>query len=416
MLMAIAFAAACLSPAWAIWKSSLISFVQSIAVVVLALIVFYIGLLRKQHRAFSLAVRKAYATLLYFVAGLLLLLLFMAFRGGLDTLAWLQSFGPLGLSMGLVAALLLYSIVNGMLNHARSLASPRATELLQEDTRQPVLFLRSFADEHLGRGNPDKDLLVLLALLFEPLTGDGYVQQPAPSFEAIVQRLFRKVGPIITIGIPGERNPPPGAARLWVSDSEWQGKVEELLQQCQRVVLSVGRTTGKDGLAWEVRKVFTLQTPEKLVILAPPLPETVIAERWNTIAELSEGRLPWYQPRYLVATFSPGWRFKHEGPALTVSTGPSRPLLSKNGPILSAPAGRPQVKRQGPRPKRKRAGRVQHPAGPVPFSQFPHLFSCIRRIPRLPSSQSFSSTGSAAGSPEPNTGTDALRRRRETGR
>jgi hypothetical protein len=108
---------------------------------------------------------------------------------------------------------------------------------------------------------------------------------------------------VIAIGRPGESLPPLGAARLWVSNDEWQARVMELLGKCQRVVMIMGEIEGKPGLTWEFQRLLEFGSPEKVVFVVPPVSEEVAAERWKRYQELSLGKLPPYQGREVVARF-----------------------------------------------------------------------------------------------------------------
>src|SRR5262249_34344710 len=64
--------------------------------------------------------------------------------------------------------------------------------------RRPVLFLRAFADDEMVVSLSDRSLMAGQEV----------------TFEEIIAQEFAQVGPVIAIGRPGERSPPPGAARL----------------------------------------------------------------------------------------------------------------------------------------------------------------------------------------------------------
>src|SRR5205823_5979620 len=64
---------------------------------------------------------------------------------------------------------------------------------------------------------------------------------------------FRKNGPVIAIGRPGERLAGTGAARAYVGHDEWQAVVIDLIARASLVVVRLG--TG-DGLSWEIDTVL----------------------------------------------------------------------------------------------------------------------------------------------------------------
>ena len=90
---------------------------------------------------------------------------------------------------------------------------------------------------------------------------------------------FRKIGPVIAIGRPGERLPSLGAARFYVSHDRWQETVAAILRVAQLVVWTTGTT---DGLRWEISHIIEKVAPEKLVLWAHPqlqeFPDWLLAE------------------------------------------------------------------------------------------------------------------------------------------
>jgi hypothetical protein len=108
-------------------------------------------------------------------------------------------------------------------------------EVLERDTRPPIVYLRSFADE--------------VAIARE---------------EEVLAAIFGEVGPFVAIGRPGDPLPPLGASRFYVADADWQNFVARLLRKSSLVLMLAGRT---QGLAWEAQQVREL--PHRLVILVP---------------------------------------------------------------------------------------------------------------------------------------------------
>jgi hypothetical protein len=175
---------------------------------------------------------------------------------------------------------------------ARRLGAVGALLALRHDPRRPILLLRAFDDDNL------------------PIESDS---RTAPSwmlsaprrvmFEEVVYDLFAKRGPVVAIGRPGERLAPLGAARFWISDDHWQQAVDELLQECQFVVMILGRLGGRAGLTWEADRVLRAGSLEKAVLLVPPVAQSEAAARWREYREFSDGKLPAYEGGELVATF-----------------------------------------------------------------------------------------------------------------
>jgi hypothetical protein len=125
-----------------------------------------------------------------------------------------------------------------------------SAETLARDTRAPVLYLRSFrSDAHASQP-------VSSALPFLPSL--------TPEEEQIADGML-PIGPFAGLGVPGEKLPPLGAARLYAKEDEWHQPVLDLMRKSALVVIRVGRT---DSLRWEVEQyVVGGMPPEKLLLL-----------------------------------------------------------------------------------------------------------------------------------------------------
>jgi hypothetical protein len=252
--------------------------------------------------------------------GVLLILSFLAIQG-LLTIQKSQSkylVQAAGIFGGLPLVILLF-------RYARRLRARHALAVLRKDRRPPLLLLRAFRDDyyHLPGYNP--------RLLILP------VRWVTRTFEEYLHAKLSKCGPVIAIGRPGERTPPLGALRFWVSDDKWKLVVEELLQECQYALMIMGNLdslrkqnpggpappntpTGhrpgqacpspaplsEDGLTWEVRRLFSLREIRKVILLMPPVDENEALSRWEQYRTLSKQRLPPYQGGELAAVFDSG--------------------------------------------------------------------------------------------------------------
>jgi hypothetical protein len=91
-------------------------------------------------------------------------------------------------------------------------------------------------------------------------------------------RAFRDVGPVISIGRPGERLPELGTSRIYVANDAWQRAVQYFLEQAAAVVVLVGRST---GVTWEIQTALATVPREKLLFAFPfLLPRAVRRGRW----------------------------------------------------------------------------------------------------------------------------------------
>jgi hypothetical protein len=126
--------------------------------------------------------------------------------------------------------------------HGERHLAPSADDVMTNDPRPPILYLRSFEDENI-----------------DPF---GLVS----GAEGTLARVMEEVGPFVAVGRPGDQLPPLGASRSYRRDTDWQSYVLSLLDRAALVILLAGRT---QGLAWELRQCAQRITPEKLVVLVP---------------------------------------------------------------------------------------------------------------------------------------------------
>jgi hypothetical protein len=142
-----------------------------------------------------------------------------------------------------------------------ALRQPNAVELLEADSRPPVLYLRSFDDD----AAPD-------------MTESVIPFAPVETIETRLSQVFRPIGPVVSIGRPGERLPEIGASRLYVSDDVWQQAVIHFLQRAVAVVILVGRST---GVTWEIETTLLTVPRERILFVFPFLLPREKRTRWR---------------------------------------------------------------------------------------------------------------------------------------
>jgi len=139
--------------------------------------------------------------------------------------------------------------------------------------------------------------------------------------EEQLAKAMNEIGPFTAISKPGEALPELGAARIYVSDAEWQDKVTGLMSRARLVLLRAGSTA---GFWWEVERVAREVPPEKLLFLLP-----YDAAEYEAFRRKAETYLPCRLPPYApgrkhigsiqgVLFFQPGWipqliRVQHSG-------------------------------------------------------------------------------------------------------
>ncbi len=140
--------------------------------------------------------------------------------------------------------------------HGRVLEQTVKTSEKLNDTRKPLLYLRSFKDD-----NPGYTLKKYLKGIVIPYYFNKVLFPP----EEALMKALDPIGPLIAIGQPGEQNPDIGADRFY-SDPEglkWQKDVSRMLEVANVVILRAGTTW---GLKWEFHKTFKEVDPENILI------------------------------------------------------------------------------------------------------------------------------------------------------
>jgi len=133
----------------------------------------------------------------------------------------------------------------------KRLAARKGEDILKNDPRPPVLYLRAFKDDEIT-SQSGTDL--------------GAARISFTTEEERLAKGFQDIGPMVAIGIPTEELPLTGAARIYVDDSEWRDRALELMEQARLVVLRIGPT---EGLQWEFAMANWQLPSAKLILLVP---------------------------------------------------------------------------------------------------------------------------------------------------
>jgi hypothetical protein len=177
---------------------------------------------------------------------------------------WLQLFG-LGL---LWLAAKLYVL-------ARQWAARGAAEVRSHDTRPPILYLRSFADD---------DRRIRTHASRRQAYVERLASRSSDRFEAVLVWHLWTYGPVTAVGRPAERLPPLGAAREYLDPATWRDEIEERVQDAGAVVMVLGRSK---GLLWELEAIVRLGATNKTMVVIPPIAEDERLERWKAFDELA---------------------------------------------------------------------------------------------------------------------------------
>jgi hypothetical protein len=175
-----------------------------------------------------------------------------------------------------------------------------AAEATARDPRPPILLLRSFSDDHSLRVRKSG---LLAGFNLTAVTGK------TATFEEVLVKVFAAFGPVLAIGRPGEALPPVGAARAYVPEGkDWKEEVRALAKRSAWIVMVLGSS---EGFCWELEMVLGLGSPEKVVIVLPPLSAGVLQPRWETLRQEFRNHgldLPsTFDPETVLLRFSKQW-------------------------------------------------------------------------------------------------------------
>ncbi|SET71735.1 hypothetical protein SAMN05216326_1902 [Nitrosomonas marina] len=164
--------------------------------------------------------------------------------------------------IGWLLALFILALI-GLLTGLRLIAVAKSHDTLSLasighiDARQPILLLRSFADDMTPILRNDGQGAMVRRLLAPTLW----------TLEETLEKQLTSYGPLIAIGRPGENMPPAGAAREYVLNEEWRQRVKQLIKQARVVVIILGDTP---GLKFEYEALKQLDALPKVIAIFPP--------------------------------------------------------------------------------------------------------------------------------------------------
>jgi hypothetical protein len=235
-----------------------------------------------------------------------------------------------GVSLGFVNPILAIIPIYAaylLLRRSKKHSVLRGEAVLQNDTRPPVVYLRSFKGEELessslyrfkNLASPDKTWLAAT------VPNNSVQEQDALGY------VFRKIGPYIALGRPGEELPELGSSKLYASNAEWQETIRRFFDHSKLVVFRAGIT---DSLKWELAEIVHTLDPRKVLMILPVREEDYLSfVQWGN--SLLPKRLPKDFPSSRLVTFDNSWSpaYLPKGRTLTDSL---RPFLEQNGIVVT---------------------------------------------------------------------------------
>jgi hypothetical protein len=156
-----------------------------------------------------------------------------------------------------VSVLMFFALSRRLRAYARRRALLSAEQARLIDTRRPVLFLRAFRDDQVSLSAARPSWLLNF---IDPGSVSG-------SLEELVVQEFAHLGPVVTIGRPGEALPPLGAARRYCGGEDWHEIVSMLMDEASLVIVGVGFS---QGLEWEIARLTSRGLLSRTVFVFPP--------------------------------------------------------------------------------------------------------------------------------------------------
>lgn len=152
------------------------------------------------------------------------------------------------------------------------------------DMSGATLFLRGFHDDGRHSLNPDTVSARFLGLRpFKRFARMGPVANTHPlrflrlvlgtardTVEEQLAPYFRKTGPFVALGSPGEHLSTGGADRTYLPDKAWQAEARRMITSSRQVVIQPSRTP---SVAWELGEAVRVLKPEQLVLCVAHLKE-----------------------------------------------------------------------------------------------------------------------------------------------
>jgi hypothetical protein len=200
--------------------------------------------------------------------------------------SWLVTAGAAGL-IGIA-----FSLAADASRRAKQLRAKTEEEARTRDPRPPVVYLREFWQDN------QRD-------------GESMAFGIDSSREQSLVRALAAAGPVIALERPGDRLPPPGAARRKVS-GDWKAVVREWIAEAAAVVIVAGRSP---NLRWELEQCLSGIEPKRLVIVAAYPDDRAGREAYRAFGEMWTSLSPHPLPELAVGSgllvfddgFSPSW-------------------------------------------------------------------------------------------------------------
>lgn len=157
-----------------------------------------------------------------------------------------------------------------LIRRGRRVHMPALEDVLRDDPRPPVLYLRAFNQESqffiIGTkaeyGRWGKSFHAVLSREDQKI---GITVE-----EYLADEITTRIGPFVALGSPEDYLAPPGALRVYAKDDDWKQRFDELARKAACVIVEVSKS---DNLRWEFEHLRGAGLQEKLFVLTRPSTE-----------------------------------------------------------------------------------------------------------------------------------------------
>lgn len=207
----------------------------------------------------------------------------------------------------------------------------RGDVILEKDSRQPILYLRTFHEDDLnlttkqllkGFWKSDKKAHKRKNL-------SKYVPFDVGREQRSIARIFQKIGPYVALGKPGETLPELGSFKMYVSNEGWQETILKLMQNSRLVIFSAGKS---ESLRWELKQIVQSVNPLKLLLILP-IRDDIYSDFILWANEIFPCKFPVEYPPKRLVVFNEYWSLEYLGIQKTL-TSTLQPYFKKNGITL----------------------------------------------------------------------------------
>jgi hypothetical protein len=179
---------------------------------------------------------------------------------------------------------------------ARRVAALSADQASGGNSERAILYLRNFADD---------DIRMPTSRLSRNSVIERIAVYRLERFEEVLVRHLSGFAPVIAVNPSGIKKAPIGAARVTMSNAEWQARIRDHVAKSPLIVVGAAPQRHTDGLGWELSEIERSGALPKTLLVLPPLPVSALRARWEIFSSMAASyRMPtelsWSADHHLV--------------------------------------------------------------------------------------------------------------------